>query len=454
MSPAAVIGLLASCLVGCIEVDGDHTSTGAQTQLTSCGKPHMKRKSVAKEMLSALKACCDGRGRLVPSRFVPGDFRDWLKKGPNGTVCLPEEIATDALWSPRQCVSVLGLEGACISTCIPMVTEQAIELPQDVCSPTQRCAPCIHPQTMKPTGACDIGERACTPYRPVGKCDELPPTMDLNDFALCCGGDGHCATKDLVAGSVGGLDLDQMLSRCPDGSYCVPKDILARAGRYQPPTCRSVGNREGRCLSLCVELVAKEKDYLPQASCKTGERCAPCFDPRAGKPTGACSFGPCDKPAEAARPFEPCGVGKDDALCVPDQLVPAKERCNFDNKGCGKGCNEAGTICVPKKVVDGGVEWQPKSCKASVPGLLAWFSTLLSDPAQAAQAATDYSDGRCLSRCLPDVKKQIASPLLEMALKSTECDADEVCVPCYDPTKLGEGKVKTGACQRDPCPGS
>ena len=60
-------------------------------------------------------------------------------------------------------------------------------------------------------------------------------------------------------------------------------------------------------------------------------------------------------------------MGKDDAICVPSQFVPASDRCYFDNKGCGKGCKEAGTLCVPMKAVNAGASWQPKKCKASMP---------------------------------------------------------------------------------------
>jgi len=454
-----VVGVVICCICcigpGCVEVDTDQASQQASTT-TSCGKGDLDRKAVAPDMLAALHSCCDGRGHLVPAQLVPDAFRSWLKPGPTDeTVCVPDEIATDASWSPAPCASVMGLDGACISTCIPMVTEQAIELPQDVCGPNQRCAPCIHPQTLEVTGACDVGERACTPYKPIGNCDPFSPTLDLSKFAACCAdGPAHCAAKDLVTGSVGGLNIDSMLGRCPDKSYCVPDDLLARAGRYQPAACRSLGDREGRCLSVCVKAVSDEKDLLPQASCKSGERCVPCYDPRGGAATGACTLGPCDKPKEPARPFEPCGVGQDDASCVPTQLVPASEACNFDAKGCGKGCSEPNTLCVPKKAIAAGAGFEGKKCTASLPGLLAWFSVLLTDPGQAATAATDYADGRCMSQCLPAVQKQVSSPLLKAALTSTECDADEVCVPCYDPMRIAEGKISTGACWRDPCPGT
>jgi len=38
-------------------------------------------------------------------------------------------------------------------------------------------------------------------------------------------------------------------------------------------------------------------------------------------------------------------------------------------------------------------------------------------------------------------------------LGSSGSDSDEICVPCYDPQKLSEGKVPTGACHRPACPG-
>lgn len=452
---ASVIVILYLCIVllptGCVEVDGT-INHEEQSQTTSCGKGGMDRGAVSSDMLGAFHPCCEGRAHLVPSQMIPDEFRDWLEQGPDGkTVCVPDEIITDANYSPMRCTSVFGLEGACISSCIPLVRDQQIELPRDLCPENQLCAPCVHPQTLEVTGACDIGERACTPYAPIGKCDLFPPMLDLSDFAPCCEGRGRCASKELAGGSVDGFNLEEFLEPCPDKqSLCVPQELLATGGRFQPKSCKSIGGREGRCLSVCVKAVAQEQEMLPLDSCKADERCVPCFDPRTGISTGACKLGPCDEPKEQPRAFEPCGEGEKDAFCVPTSLVPAKEACYFDNKGCRDGCSEPGTLCVPKKAVDAGAAFEPKKCQASVAGLLAFLSTVLSNPLGAISAIQEYTDGRCISKCLPAVKSDPSAKFLG----SSGCDPDEVCIPCFDPTKINQGKVPTGACNRTPCPGS
>ena len=113
----------------------------------------------------------------------------------------------------------------------------------------------------------------------------------MSKFTKCCPeGRAHCAKPDLVpAGDRG------RLSKCKDGtSYCVPDQILSRFGKYTPKKCKSTGNEEGRCISICVPEVASQKDLLPRADCEADERCVPCYDPRTDKDTGACSQGYCD----------------------------------------------------------------------------------------------------------------------------------------------------------------
>jgi hypothetical protein len=193
-------------------------------------------------------------------------------------------------------------------------------------------------------------------------------------------------------------------------------------------------------------------------SCQPHERCAPCFDPRTGIASGACKLGPCDAPTEESRPFEACGVMEKDgtigknAICVPAELVPAKDRCRFDEKGCKKAgpCAEAGAICVPKKMVESGPTFEPKKCKASVAGLLALLMTVLTDSSKAWTAMSDYSDARCISKCLPQVRDNPSAAMLG----SAGCDPDEACIPCFDPTKINQGKIPTGACDREACPGT
>jgi hypothetical protein len=195
--------------------------------------------------------------------------------------------------------------------------------------------------------------------------------------------------------------------------------------------------------------VQKDLASLPRDTCDATERCAPCYDPRTGVGTGACAVGNCDKgPSEPPKTFEPCGPGGSKThLCVPGTSVPVGERCNFDKKGCNATpCKEAGTLCVPKKLVVAGPAFTPKKCTNDLTGFLALFQTVFKDPLKAIKAMAEYREGRCLSKCLPKIRPKAK------LLGRNGCDEEEVCVPCFDPEKIKDGKIPTGACVRHSCP--
>jgi hypothetical protein len=102
-------------------------------------------------------------------------------------------------------------------------------------------------------------------------------------------GDGRCLAKAAVP-----EDARDLLAPCVNADeLCVPGPFIAAAGSFLVEECRSVGDTEGRCLSLCIPQVADQADFLPQTTCADTERCAPCYDPRTGEDTGACNQG-CD----------------------------------------------------------------------------------------------------------------------------------------------------------------
>lgn len=397
------------------------------------------------------KCCPNGRAHCAKPELVPEGDRARLSKCADGkSYCVPDPILKrGGKYTPPKCKSVGNQEGRCTSICVPEIASQMDYLPQSTCAADERCAPCFDPRTDEDTGACTIGhcDKGPTQLPPSrgGVCKDFDPTFDLSKFPTCCTEDkAHCAKPEFVPEKDRGR-----LSKCSDGvSYCVPDKILARYGKYTPPTCKSVGGAEGRCISLCVPEVAAQKDQLPQSTCDVGERCSPCYDPRTGQGTGACTMGYCDKgPKEPPKLFQPCGPGgSTHAYCVPADLVPAKERSNFDNQGClaPATCNEPGTICVPKKVMDAGATFKAARCKNNLWALAAAFKNLSKNPIQAFQAllSSKFKEGRCLSKCIQRVR-----PMANMLQKQT-CGENEVCVPCIDPTKLDQGEISTGACDR------
>jgi hypothetical protein len=436
-------------LLGCTEVDGPPLSND-ESASRICPGGALKRPAIQQHVVEAFRECCDGTAHWIPEHLVPAEFRGMLERDANTkSLCVPDKVAVDPVFTPRKCTSLFGQPGACISVCVRDVAKAPLPLPRDICGPNERCAPCIDPRSNQETGSCRLGFLSCEPSEK-GPCKDYPPALNINSYPECCNeGPAHCAPSDLVP-----EQQKKDLSSCNSGSdpgFCVPDKFLLRGGHYTPKKCKSVGGREGRCLSMCVKSVQKDVASLPRDICEKDERCAPCYDPRTGFGTGACTIGHCDEgPREPPKKFESCGptAKPDAALCVPGDAIPIEDRCNFDDKGCKAApCKSAGELCVPRKIIDAGTTFQPKVCHNDLTGFLALFKKLFKEPLKAFQAMSDYREGRCLSRCLPDVREKA-----DLLGRGGVCDEDEVCVPCFDPEKAGEGKIPTGACDRKPCP--
>jgi hypothetical protein len=111
--------------------------------------------------------------------------------------------------------------------------------------------------------------------------------------------------------------------------------------------------------------------------------------------------------------LEPCPSCSGGAHCVPTSLVPAEFADQLAD------CDTSAK-CVPDPFIVSNGLFIPDSC-SSVAG----------------------AEGRCLSVCLPDVAAQAAQ------LPQDVCPANQLCVPCYDPTSA----ATTGACELSCDPG-
>ncbi len=219
------------------------------------------------------------------------------------------------------------------------------------------------------------------------------------DFPLCT--NGKCVASSLVPEASAAFFAD-----CGTGSKCIPAYVLARAGKFIPPTCTSVNGEEGRCLSTCIPSIASQAASLPRDVCGAGDLCAPCYDPRTGANTHACDQG-CDPgPTEAPNPFQACcgGLGS----CVPSSSLSSAILLDKDV------CKNAADLCSPNDLSDG--TSQPPIC-TSLGG----------------------SEGRCLESCLPDIASEASS------LPQDVCASGYLCAPCYDPIS-GE---ETSACTQN-----
>ena len=242
------------------------------------------------------------------------------------------------------------------------------------------------------------------------------------------GGSARCvATKDMPGAVASRLAPCEAVA----GGACVP-DAMLRAGGVLSP-CRSTFG-EGRCLGLCIPEFGELAGVLDRGdgdACAADERCLPCVDARTQRPTGLCApprsivceeaeaadaataepTAPCPHegpPLVDVTKLEVCGGGG--ARCVPPAAVPAEVAPML--APC------AGGLCVPEEVLVAGGRHLPARC------------TSLSD-----------AEGRCMHLSLPAVAAQAAR------LPASTCEADERCVPCFDPL---DGKP-TGVCATVSC---
>src|SRR6202035_2991824 len=225
-----------------------------------------------------------------------------------------------------------------------------------------------------------------------------------------CAG-SHCVPSSLVP-----MADQSQLAACP-GGFCAPDSVTSTGGKGVPPTCTSIAGSEGRCLSTCLPAISGQAALLPQSTCATGEKCAPCFNPVATDPkapTGACSLG-CDKPTQPPTiltcpwtgppiidptTLPACDSGGcSGAHCLPAAEVPMSVQSQLAPRTGGTG------FCTPASIISTADNFVPTTC----------------DPFPGSGAA-----GRCLSSCLPAVQKEVASG----TLVQSSCTSGLYCVPC------------------------
>ena len=232
----------------------------------SCGDSHCMDAellgSIDTELTDRLASCNGGDGLCVPDEFL-------------------ESFGQSV---PQSCESLEGMEGRCLSTCLPEVQGLDTYLPVDVCDSGEKCVPCFDPLNGgEPTGACEIA------------CDVGPdPAEEPVVFDECCSGNGTCVPADLAGESA--LFLGQDV--CPPGEdfVCAPNEYIE--GPIEPAHCQSssffaVGS--GRCLPSCIPIVGTVSIALLQDSCASTQVCVPCEVniPFVGViPTGACVLFP------------------------------------------------------------------------------------------------------------------------------------------------------------------
>lgn len=342
--------------------------------------------------------CCNDLGHCVPKANLSTDQQSQLGVDTCGStdLCAPDVFAAPGQ-TAQVCRAVFGTldtEGRCVPDCVPSVQAQASRLTQGTCPANTLCAPCYDPITGVTTNACSQNGDT--------------PKETAKTFASCCSGLGVCVPSSLVP-------PNQTSQLGPDtctgtGILCAPKALTDPT--VKPTTCRAPGDMEGRCLPACLPPIQAQASNLRQVTCKTGELCAPCYNPIDSTDTKACEING-DKPAEAPKPFVSCGSGR--GLCVPTELVPSGLASAIP--AC---TGMTGYLCAPtEKVKD--INFKYPTCAPQIQVLGITFPP---DPTQPAV---------CLPKYIIDFQAQ-TNPNAGLLLQTVDCQTGEICAPCKDPT--------------------
>ncbi len=226
---------------------------------------------------NSLQACpsyvCGGGAHCVPWSLVPGEQAELLAACNKDSACVPDNmIETMGNFLLEPCDAVLGLEGRCVSSCIPQVAERADSLSQASCGEFELCVPCYDPLSGEDTGVCSM---TCD----VGPAEPPPP-----ELPSCCGDDsGTCIPKEVLPQEA----LDGLTSKtCESDSMCVPNVMIDPTFEGEPCApdiiLQMLGIDDGACLPECLDAVSG----IGRGSCPAGFKCAPCD--ALGESTGAC----------------------------------------------------------------------------------------------------------------------------------------------------------------------
>ena len=245
-----------------------------------------------------------------------------------------------------------GVEGRCLSTCLPEVADKAVVLPDVGCPTGTKCVPCYDPTSsdwQAPTQACSIASCDMPHDPPIqitcpwNGLTVISP-LGLPDCAPACAG-AHCLPSEFVP-----PDERNLLTSCPGGS-CTPDTFIATGGEGVPTSCTAfngIAAAEGRCLSTCIPLVSSQSN-LEQSNCPGGTKCVPCtypIVPNEGQSTSACTVA-CDEPTKPAFVFPSCCPfnGGFQARCIPRSQIPAgTDTSNLQQLSCG-----SASLCIPKE---------------------------------------------------------------------------------------------------------
>jgi hypothetical protein len=261
--------------------------------------------------------------------------------------------------------------------------------------------------------------------------------MDPASLTPCeckAGGKARCVKVSNLPAS-----LSSELEKCnDDDGACVPDTIIA-GGEKAVTSCSQKG-KPGKCLSLCVPLVAKyAAAYLTRGdgdACPSDERCVPCENPLDGTSTGVCDIGK-DPPAS-------CKAGADAGTGIG--VKPGEEiSCPFTGTKADvtrfPACGEGGRCVDASLIADPRVASRLATCPT---GLCVPEVYVAEKGSHLPTACTSLAgiEGRCFSTLFEDVAAE-----KDILPQTAQCTTTERCVPCFDPAT----NAPTGACSTVSC---
>jgi hypothetical protein len=264
------------------------SSTSGESSSSSSGEecPYEGPSPLDVNTLPECPNCTWGGAHCLPTGLVPAEFISQLDDCDPDSKCVPDKfIETTGLFIPRSCNSVGGVEGRCLSPCIPQIAEQVNMLSQDICDPWEVCAPCYDPTTGEDTKGCSL---SCDPG-PVNPPELLPK---------CCNGVGTCVPPELIDNVKPGQSEQLGEDTCPQSGgtlLCAP-DVFVNDPSWKPQSCETSllsgffgeAYGPGACMPDCIPAV--KLFLILQDGCPDGMKCAPCLTPLLNTPTGACEL--------------------------------------------------------------------------------------------------------------------------------------------------------------------
>jgi hypothetical protein len=202
-------------------------------------------------------------------------------------------------------------------------------------------------------------------------------------------------------------------------------------------TCASIGGEPGVCMSACIPQVQEYYGFLPDDVCGLDEKCVPCISPLDGMSTGACELEfSCDGPTT---------TDDDDDPPPPEPVCPYEGPPLLDPQSFLVCALCAGAHCMPSALVPGEFATRLAACDATQTTKCVPDEFIVSAGNTIPESCVSIAgaEGRCLSRCLPEVAAQ------EALLPQATCAPSHLCVPCFSPL---DG-LATGACDLSCDPG-